>query len=82
MLDFYILEQMKIDVAIAYFIRKIHLIDDLTIKILININVIVSKIIIIDDNKQIVIIDNCELTIKFHVISRDNRINKVVRALK
>ena len=65
-----------------YFSREIYLINDLTIKILINVNIIVSKIIIINVDKQTITIDNCEITIKLHVISRDARVNKVIKITK
>ena len=83
MLNFYILEYTSFDISIIiYFIREIYLIDDFTIKIFINIDIIVSKKIVINDGKQIAIIDSCDLIIKLHIIARDNRINCVVRLLK
>ena len=83
MLNFYIFEYTSFDIAVVtYFTREIYLINDFTIKILIDIDIIISKKIIIDDSKQIAIIDSCNLTIKLHIIARDNRINRVVRLLK
>lgn len=40
--------------------RKIHIIDDLSIKIFININIIKFKIIVLDINKDRIIIKFCE----------------------
>ena len=66
----------------TYFTREIYLINDLTIKIFIDVNIIVSKKMIINVDKQTITIDNCEITIKLHVISRDARVNKVIKITK
>ena len=82
-MNFYIFKYTSFDILVViYFTREIYLIDDFTIKILINIDIIISKKIVINDNKQIVIIDNYNLIIKLYIIARDNRINRVVRLLK
>ena len=46
-----------------YFLREIHIVDDLKINILINNDIIKSKSINIITNKRIVIIENCEIII-------------------
>ena len=83
MIDFYIFE---VTVANTFdkthFIREIHLIDNLSIKIFIDVNVITSKEMIIDVDRQTVTINNCDVTTKLHVISRDKRVNRVIKFLK
>ena len=83
MIDFYIFEVTIADTFVkAHFTREIHLIDSLSVKILIEMNVIISKKMIINVDKQIVTIDSCDVTTKLHVISRDKRMNRVVKFLK
>ena len=65
-----------------HFIREIYLINDLTIKIFINVNIIVSKKIIINVNKQTITIDNYKITIKLYVIFRDAYVNKMIKIIK
>ena len=68
--------------VLIYFTREIYLIDDFIIKIFINIDIIISKKIIINDSKQIVIIDSYNLIVKLYIIAHDNRVYRVVRLLK
>ena len=82
LLDFYIPGQVEAGAAVAHFTHEVHLVDDLTAKILIGIDVIVPEAIVIDGGKQIATIGSCGLTTKLHVTSRGNRIDKVVRALQ
>ena len=58
-----------------------HLINDLSIKIFIEINIIVSKQMILNDVKRIIIIDNCDLIAKLNVIVI-NRVDRTIRAFK
>ena len=82
-MNFYISRVIIVDISTkTYFIREIHLINDLTIKILIDVNIIVSKKMIINVDKQTITIDNCEITIKLHIISRDARVNKMIKITK
>ena len=68
MLDFYILNTIKNNkFVIIHFKRKIHFVNDLFTKIFIDINTIILKKIIIDVNKQKIIINSCEITIKFNI---------------
>lgn len=84
MLNFFVFELINIDVSTkAHFRREIHLVNDLTAKILIDVNIIVSKEMIIDVDKQTVAIDNCEVIAKLHVTSRDDsRVDRAIRVLK
>ena len=83
MIDFYIFEMTIANTFVkAHFIREIHLIDNLSIKILIDVDVITSKEMIIDVDKQTVTIDSCDVTAKLHVISRDRRVNRIIKFLK
>ena len=56
--------------------------NDLSIKIFIDINVIVSKKIIIDKKKQFFIIQNCDITIKLKIASREFKIERVIKSLQ
>ena len=68
MLNFYIFDIVKNNKSIiTHFKRKIHFVDNLFIKIFINVNTIILKKIIIDIDKQKIIINNCEITIKFNI---------------
>ena len=81
--DFYIFEKTNVDISIkAHFCREIHLMNDLSIKIFIDINVIVSKKIIIDEKKQFFIIENCDITIKLKIASREFKIERVIKLLQ
>ena len=83
MIDVYVFEMIIVNTFIkTHFIREIHLIDNLSIKIFIEINVIASKKMIINVDKQTVTIDNCDVTTKLHIISRDKRMNRIVKFLK
>ena len=68
MLNFYIFDTIKNNkFVVIYFKRKIHFVDDLFAKILIGINTIISKKIVIDVDKQKIIINNCEITVKLNI---------------
>ena len=68
MLNFYIFNTIKNNkFVITHFKQKIHFVDNLFIKIFIDVNTIILKKIIIDINKQKIIINNCEITIKFNI---------------
>lgn len=83
MFDFHIFEMTIVDTSIKiHFIRELYLNDNLLIKIFIDIDIIIFEKIIINVRKQIVIIDNYEITTKLHVIFRDYRVNRIVRLLK
>ena len=81
--DFYIFEKTNVDTSTkTHFCRKIHLMNDLSIKIFIDINVIVSKKIIIDEKKQFFIIKSCDITIKLKITSREFKIKRVIKSLQ
>ena len=83
MIDFYVFKMTIVDTFVkTHFIREIHLIDNLSTKIFIEINVITSKEMIIDVDKQTVTINSCDVTAKLHVIFRDRRVNRIVKFLK
>ena len=82
LLNFYIFDQIIIDqLTKIHFTREMHLINDLSIKIFIEINIIVSKQMIFDDAKHIVTIDNCDFAVKLNVIAI-NRVDRAVRVFK
>ena len=81
-MNFYISNLTFDDKSIKiHFNREIHLINDFSIKMLIEINIIVSKKMIFDDVKRIVIVDNCDLIIKFNV-TIINHVDKIVQIFK
>ena len=68
MLNFYIFDIIKNNkLIITHFKREIHFVDDLFVKILIDVNTIISKKIIINVDKQKIIINNYEITIKLDI---------------
>ena len=68
MLNFYIFNIIKNSKSIiTHFKREIHFVDDLFIKNFIDVNTIILKKIIINVDKQKIIINNCEITIKFNI---------------
>ena len=56
--------------------------NDLSIKIFIDINVIVSKKMIIDERKQFLTIESCDITIKLKIASREFKIERVIKSLQ
>ena len=82
MLNFYISDEIFVDKSIKiHFTRETHLINDLFVKMFIEINIIVSKKMIFDDVKRMIIIDNCDLIAKFNVIVI-NRVDRAIRFLE
>ena len=68
MLNFYIFDTIKNSkFIVTHFKRKIHFVDNLFVKIFIDVNTIILKKIIIDVDKSKIIINNCEITIKFNI---------------
>lgn len=54
-------------------IKKIHLVNNLKINMLININILVSKCMILNMNQRIILIDSCRnITIKINVMFKKN----------
>ena len=83
MLNFYIFDTIKNSkFVIAHFKRKTHFVNDLFTKILIDVNTIISKKIIININKQKIIINSCEITIKLDMKFKNQRIDRIVRILQ
>ena len=56
--------------------------NDLLIKTFIDINVIVSKKMIIDKKKQFFIIESYNITIKLNITSREFKIERVIKLLQ
>ena len=68
MLNFYIFDTIKNSkFVITHFKQKIYFVDNLFVKIFIDVNTIILKKIIIDVDKQKIIINNCEITIKLDI---------------
>ena len=83
MLNFYILDIIKNNkFVITYFKRKIHFVDNLFTKIFINVNTIILKKIVINIDKQKIIINSCEIIIKFNIKFKNQRIDRIVRILQ
>ena len=66
--------------VVAYLQRKIHIVNNLKIKLLLNINVINSKKILVDMNQQKLIIKNCQkFIVKLKITIKDNvKIRRVI----
>ena len=58
--------------------REIHIVDDLFVKALIEINIIKSKTIILDTAKNITIIESYNIQISMSIIVKDSRTNTVI----
>ena len=68
MLNFYIFDTIKNNkLFVTYFKREIYFVNNLFVKIFIDVNTIILKKIIIDVDKQKIIINSCEITIKFNI---------------
>ena len=76
MLNFYIFNTIKNSkFVIIYFKREIHFVNNLFTKIFIDVNTIILKKIIIDVDKQKIIINNCEITVKLDIKSKNQQID-------
>ena len=69
----YVKKQIDDQFIVVHFRRKIHVINNLKIKLLLEINVMNSKRIIVDLNQRLLLIKNCQnLTIKLKIIVKNN----------
>ena len=66
--------------ALTFIARKIHLINDLKIKMLIENDLLNSKNFIIDIEKKSTTIENCEINISLKIQSKESYIRKIVHA--
>lgn len=83
MLDFYVPGIAKNSKpAIAHFKREVHLVDDLSAKILIGVDTMVPEEMVIDAGKQKITIGSCGITAKLDMKSRGQRVDRTVRALQ
>ena len=83
-LKFYIRDKTAIDkFATIHFRRKMHVVNDLKIRILIDMNIIESEIIDVLMNNNTLHVENCDviafITIKFK--NNDKRINRIIRVI-
>ena len=81
-LNFYIRDKTIIDKSIiAHFRREIHVIDDLKVKILIDMNIIESETIDMMISNSTLHVESCDvisfITIKFK--NNDERVNRIIR---
>ena len=81
LLNFYIHEKTIDDSNIIHFKRKIHIVDELKIKMFIEMNIFDSKNIIIDIENKILIIDNCEITFFLSIIFKRERVDRIMRCI-
>ena len=66
------------DEKIALIRREIHIVDDLSVKALIEINIIKSKAIILDTAKDITIIESYNIQVSMLMIAKDSRTNIII----
>ena len=83
-LKFYIRDKTIIDKSVTiHFRRKMHVANDLKIKIFIDMNIIESKIIDVLMNNNILHVENCDV-IAFIIIklkNNDERVNRIIRVI-
>ena len=83
-LKFYIRDKMIIDKSVTiHFRREVHVVNNLKIKIFIDMNIIESKIIDVLMNSNILHVENCDV-IAFIIIkfkSNNERINRIIRVI-
>ena len=83
-LKFYIRDKTIVDKSVTiHFRREVHVVNDLKIKILIDMNIIELKIIDVLMNNNILHVENCDvivfIIIKFK--NNDERINRIIRVI-
>jgi len=82
-LDFYILKTLSNKTfAITYFKREMHVIDNLRIKIFIDINILRLKVIVFDVTQKKIVIDSCNIIASLFVILRKKRVERKLRNRK
>ena len=80
----YVKKQIDDQFVVVYFRRKMHMINNFKIKLLLKINVMSSKRMMIDLNQRQFIIKNCQnLTIKLKIIVKNNvKIRRIIKIEK
>ena len=82
-LNFYIAYEFVDDIKIiAYFKRKVHIVDDLRVKLFINNDIFKLKLILIHLKQCKLIINNCEITAFVFIKIQNNWIIKIIRNCK
>ena len=83
-LNFYIHDKTTIDKSVTiHFRREVHIVDELKIKIFIDMNIIESETIDVLINSNTLHVENCEITVLIIIKlkSNDERINRIIRAI-
>ena len=81
-LNFYIVDKRQNDFKIVvHFKREIHLIDDLKINILVEMNILAFEFMILNLKHRLFTIVNCNMIVSFSIISRNQRIDKILRII-
>ena len=81
-LNFYIVDKRQNDFKIVvHFEREVHLVDDLKINILVDMNILALEFMTLDLRHRLLTIVSCNMTISFSMISREQRIDRVLRTV-
>ena len=82
MIDLYISERIIDESALAHLADEIHIVNNLKVNMLIDMNIMSSEQIILDFDKNILIVSICKsLSAFIFIISKDIRMNRAVRAI-
>ena len=66
----------------VHFQREIHLIDQLSIKILIDVDIMMFEQMILNVKKQKLTIKNCDVTIDLNMKIKNSRIDRIIRTFQ
>lgn len=81
-IDFYLFEEFKRQSSLAHIKTKIHLMNDLKINVLIEMNIMKSEKITLDFRKKVMIISTCDnFRTLISIKKRERLINKAVRMI-
>ena len=81
-LNFYIVDKRQNNFKIvAHFEREIHLVDDLKINIFVDMNILIFEFMTLNLKHRLLIIINCNMTVSLSMIFREQRIDKILRAI-
>ena len=82
LLNFYVFDVTKNDKLVTtYFQREIHLVDQSSIKILIDVDIIMLEQMILNVERQKLTIKNCDVTVDLNMKIKNSRIDRVIRTL-
>ena len=80
MIDFYISERIIDESVLAHLADEIHIVNNLKVNMLIDMNIMNSEQIILDFDKNILIVSTCKgLSAFIFITSKDIRVNRTVR---